>query len=147
VTEQKLTEELRAATEVLRMALHAQSNEQRALTLWRANDLKRAQDEYAVTITGATMEAYARGVLTGKNQTERDVQLAAFLATCNDVRETAEDVRRAELTMANMEANLERALANCKAAAYTFHAVRAIVDLRTAELNALAGQVPAQEIP
>ena len=142
---ERLTQDLTTATEEVCRALLMLSPAQADLTLWKAGELQRARDEHAATVNAATMAAYTLGALTGKNQAERDAQLTAFLAERGDVQAAEDDRRSAEIALANAEARLELIQADCKAATYRWHAAKAIVELRAAELRAMACQVPDLE--
>jgi len=93
------------------------------------------------SITGATMEAYGAGAITGKNQAERDLQVSAYLDGDERVKQTRVLLRHWEIEQAHLEARIEVAESDYKAAWARFAAARADAALQTAYLVFLAGQV------
>lgn len=86
----------------------------------------------------ATMEAYAKGLVTGKNQAERDVQLGDYLAKDAGVGKAQTALRKIETQLAAAEAQAEILEADYKAAWARLAAARASAALQTAYLQLLA---------
>ncbi len=100
-------------------------------------DAKVAVDR---AITGATMEAYGSGVITGKNQAERDLQVSAYLDKDKAIQEARESLRHWEIQLAGIEARLEMAEAEYKAAYAKLSAARSAAALQTTYLQVLTWQ-------
>lgn len=100
-------------------------------------DAKVAVDR---AITGATMEAYGSGVITGKNQAERDLQVSAYLDKDKAIQEARESLRHWEIQLAGIEARLEMVEAEYKAAYAKLSAARSAAALQTTYLQFLTWQ-------
>jgi len=109
-------------------------------------DLPQAKGEAHLAANSATMEAYASGAITGKNQAERDVQIADYLSKDTSVREAQERLHDVEVQMAAVEAQLETAEADYKAAWGRLAATRSDAALQTAYLQLLARKETESEI-
>lgn len=92
------------------------------------------------TITGATMEAYGSGQITGKNQAERDLQVSAYLDNDKGVQDARLRVRNWEVQLAGIEARIEIVEAEYKAAWAKLSAARTDAALQTAYLQFLTAQ-------
>ena len=97
-------------------------------------DAKSALDS---AITGATMEAYGAGVITGKNQAERDLQVSSYLDKDSAIQEARESLWDWETKLASIEARLEIVEADYKVAWAKLSAARADAALQTAYLQFL----------
>ena len=94
-------------------------------------------------ITGATMEAYGSGTITGKNQAERDLQVSAYLDKDGAIRDARDSVRDWETKLASIEARLEIVEAGYKGAWARLAAARAAAALQTSYLQFLTAQADA----
>ena len=140
---QAVLDELSQAADQVRLAAMKMGKAEAELTMFKAADLADAKRDAQVAENSATMDAYAGGVLSGKNQAERDTQLAAFLAQDEDVQAAARLLRRAEVTASNLEAEVTRCTGDYKAATYRVHAAKARAELMRAMLD--AGREPEGE--
>lgn len=95
-------------------------------------------------ITGATMEAYGSGTITGKNQAERDLQISAYLDKDKAIEEARESLRHWEIQLAGIEARLEMVEAEYKAAWAKLSAARADAALQTTYLQFLTWQAEGE---
>ena len=102
-------------------------------------DLAQAQEDYELVIAMATMEAYANDVCSGKNQKQRDVQLAAYLGQHVEVKAAAEKLHGAKLKIALSEGELDVSRRNYSVVTNRLWALRAMAGLHAARLNAAAG--------
>ncbi len=100
--------------------------------------LPEAKQGLDLATNAATMDAYAAGLITGKNQAERDVQLNAHLAKSEPVAKAQTALRRIERQLAATEAEAEVLEADYKAAWARIAAARADAALQTAYLQLLA---------
>ena len=107
-------------------------------------DAKAALDR---TISGATMEAYGNGIINGKNQAERDLQIAAYLDKDKAVQTAKLSVRHWETQLAGIEARLEMVEAEYKAAWAKLSAARAAAALQTSYLQFLTAQADIEAEP
>jgi len=107
-------------------------------------DAKAALDR---TISGATMEAYGNGIINGKNQAERDLQIAAYLDKDKAVQTAKLSVRHWETQLAGIEARLEMVEAEYKAAWAKLSAARAAAALQTSYLQFLTTQADVEAEP
>ena len=105
---------------------------------FKADELVLAKRDYDDAVSAATMEAYAEGVLNGKNQAERDVQLATFLYYYENVTLARRDAETAEVTLANLERAAAETEAAYKAAVYEVRALIAQAELQSAMLSLAA---------
>jgi len=107
-------------------------------------DAKAALDR---TISGATMEAYGNGIINGKNQAERDLQIAAYLDKDKAVQTAKLSVRHWETQLAGIEARLEMVEAEYKAVWAKLSAARAAAALQTSYLQFLTAQADIEAEP
>ena len=98
-------------------------------------------------ITGATMEAYGAGAISGKNQAERDLQVNSYLDKDNAIQEARGVLRDWETELAGVEAQLEIVEADYKVAWAKLSAARAAAALQTAYLQFLTSQVDMEAEP
>lgn len=102
---------------------------------WKAIDLPQAQEEYDAAVAVSSMQAMASGVIDGKNQAARDVQLANWLAEDGDVLSARGALTLAKRALADMETAAEAARADLARLVHEFHAVRAAARLQAADLE------------
>jgi hypothetical protein len=100
------------------------------LAVAKTETLAMARQVYDAALNAATMAAYANGAVTGKNQAERDMQLAAALAA--DVELCAAGLTRhdAELAVMNAELAVEMLDGGVKALVYTLQAAQSAAALQ-----------------
>ena len=110
-----------------------------AYNAWKAINLPGIVDDLAYAEAAASMEAMASGVIDGKNQAARDVQLATALANDKKVASTRKVMAAAKGRLAEMEVAAENARADLARLTNEFHAVRASARLQAACLEVLAG--------
>jgi len=108
-------------------------------------ELPEAKSDLDLATTSATMAAYGAGLITGKNQAERDVQLASYLDKSETVIQARVTLRKVETRLAALEAEAEGIEADYRAAWARLSAARADAALQTAYLQLLAAPEP-QEI-
>ncbi len=101
--------------------------------------LQQSKDEHELMIVTATMEAYAEDVVDGKNQKQRDMQLAAYLGTHKGIELTLHQYRCAETAIALLEAEETLWRRNYTIATNRLWALRAMAELHAARLNSMAG--------
>jgi capsule polysaccharide export protein KpsE/RkpR len=97
--------------------------------------LGEAKDRLSQSTTEATMAAYTAGVLSGKNQSERDVQLADYLTKDKAVQTAKEGLRLWETQQAGIEARMEIVESDYRVAMARLSAARADAALQTAYLQ------------
>ena len=109
--------------------------------------LGEAKDRLGQATTEATMAAYTAGVLSGKNQSERDVQLADYLAKDKAVQAAKEQLRLWETQQAGIEARMEIVESDYRVAMARLSAARADAALQTAYLQLQAANAePEPEV-
>lgn len=104
----------------------------------KAVDLPRAKGALDLATNTASMDAYAKGVIDGKNAEQRKLQLDAYLAADEGLAAAQAALAALEGQMASLEAQIARANGDYKAAAARLSATRARAELWSARLRALA---------
>jgi hypothetical protein len=128
---------LKAAPDALAEAAQRIAAEREVLIEVKQVGLPEAKARLDRALTGATMEAYGAGVITGKNQTERDLQISAYLDKDKAIQEARESAKQWESQLANAEMRLEMVEADYKAAWARLAAARVDAALQTAYLTFL----------
>jgi len=109
----------------------------KAAAQFELGEAKRLLD---LTVTDATLEAYGEGVIDGKNQAVRDVQLSGYLAKHPAVRGAQSAVAEAEAELQRADEDKAFAEAMAKAAGYELRAAMAAATLIAALLGAEEGE-------
>jgi hypothetical protein len=131
---------LKAAPDALAEAARRVAAEREVLIEVKQVGLPEAKARLDRALTGATMEAYGAGIITGKNQAERDLQVSAYLDKDLIIQDAREVLRDWETKLASIEAQLEIVEANYKAAWARLAAARADAALQTAYLQFLTAE-------
>lgn len=129
---------LERAPDLLAQAATHLAAERAEMVTLRAEELWQAKSDLDLAENSATMAAYGGGVVSGKNQAERDVQLTDYLAKDVGVATARGALRGVELRVAACEAAIEQAEADYKVAWARLSAARASAALQTAYLQLLA---------
>jgi hypothetical protein len=106
--------------------------------------LQLRREEYDATLAAATLTAYASGVLTGKNQAERDAQLAGELRKDANVGYATQDKRNAETMAERVDLAVRDAEGAVKAAVYRLQAAQSAAMLQ-AQLLSMESMARAPE--
>lgn len=125
----------------------AYSNALAEAQMWKELDLADAQRAVADAEAAALMDAYASGEISGKNQAERDAQVLAYLRRNGDLARAKQHLLECERAYAVMEANVERAKGEYKAAAYRLTAARAQAELRSAMIQEVLSGMEEEPAP
>lgn len=114
-----------------------------ALVRHQADGLTQARNEASDAENGALMDAYASGKINGKNQAERDVQIAVCLAA--DERLVTARTRQAcaERTASLLQDAMNSKETDYKTLCYQIRARMAMADL----LAAIRGTKIDEEVP
>ncbi len=98
-------------------------------------ELAQARADYDAALGAATMEAYASGTITGKNQSERDAQLDAWLRAAASVVEAKAMRTQREMRVTRQELAVETTESEVKALVYTLQAAQYAATLQAAVIN------------
>ena len=94
--------------------------------------LSDAQETLDLTETDATMDAYAKGIINGKNQAERDLQLKAHLNGHLATQQARKAHNDAEAGVAALQARIDAAETDYKTTCYLVRARIAMAELQAA---------------
>jgi len=104
-------------------------------------ELREAETARDDAENSASMEAYAQGVVDGKNAEIRDTQMTAFLNAHPNVCAARETARLREATFNNLLQGVQEHRDWYKQGGYHLSALRSRVDLLTALINARLAEV------
>lgn len=135
----EIIDELSCIGEGIYAAARAVAKAETALAEEQYYGSAEAEDDYELVVAMATMEAYANDVAYGKNQSQRDVQLAAYLGNHAEVKAAKLAVRQRSVKVAGLKVEADAARRDYSIAANRLWALRAMAELHAARLNAAAG--------
>jgi hypothetical protein len=101
-----------------------------ALAVAKTETLTLAREVYDAALNAATMAAYANGAVTGKNQSERDMQLQAALQRDGELCAAGLAKHDAEMAVMNAELAVGNLEGGVKALVYTLQAAQSAAALQ-----------------
>jgi len=121
---------LRTTPRKIEEALVGLDKARQMLALVKTETLATARLAYDAALNAATMAAYASGLIVGKNQAERDMQLSAALASDAELCVAGLSRHDAELAVMNAELAVESLDGGVKALVYTLQAAQSAAALQ-----------------